>query len=47
MVPGVSGGPIRGGGFQVCCDENTIKMARKPEKKQKENPVECSGEGKR
>ena len=28
-------------------DDNKIKMARKPAKKQKENPVECTGEGKR
>ena len=27
--------------------DNKIKMARKPGKKQKENPVECTGEGKR
>ena len=30
-----------------CCDHNKIKMARKPGKKQKENPVGCTGEGKR
>ena len=29
------------------CDDNKVKMARKPEKKQKENPVRCTGEGKR
>ena len=29
------------------CDDNMIKMARKPGKKQKENPVGCTGEGKR
>ena len=28
-------------------NENKIKMARKPEKKQKENLVGCTGEGKR
>ena len=28
-------------------DDNEIKMARKPVKKQKENPVGCTGEGKR
>jgi len=28
-------------------DDNKVKMARKPGKKQKENPVECTGEGKR
>ena len=27
-------------------DDNKIKMARKPEKKQKENPVGCTEEGK-
>ena len=27
-------------------DDNKIKMARKPGKKQKENQVECTGEGK-
>ena len=32
---------------QACCDDNTIKMARKPWKKQKENPVGCTGEGER
>ena len=26
--------------------DNKVKMARKPEKKQKENPVGCTGEGK-
>ena len=30
-----------------CCDDNKIKMARKPGKKQKQNPVGCTGEGKR
>ena len=31
-----------------CCYDNNIKMARKAEKKQKENPpVGCTGEGKR
>ena len=29
-----------------CCDDNKINMARKPGKKQKENPVWCTGEGK-
>ena len=28
-------------------DDNKIKMERKPRKKQKENTVECIGEGKR
>ena len=28
-------------------DDNKIKMARKPGKKPKENPVGCTGEGKR
>ena len=28
-------------------DDNKIKTARKPEKKQKEYPVGCTGEGKR
>ena len=28
-------------------DDNKEKMARKPGKKQKENPVGCTGEGKR
>ena len=28
-------------------DDNKIKMARKPGKKQKQNPVRCTGEGKR
>ena len=28
-------------------DDNKIKMARKPGKKQKENAVGCTGEGKR
>ena len=28
-------------------DENMIKMARKPGKKQNENPLECTGKGKR
>ena len=28
-------------------DENKVKMSRKTEKKRKENPVECTGEGKR
>ena len=28
-------------------DDNEIKMARKLRKKQKENPVGCTGEGKR
>jgi len=28
-------------------NDNKIKMARKPGKKQKENPVGCTGEGKR
>ena len=28
-------------------DDNKMKMARKPGKKQKENPVGCTGEGKR
>ena len=28
-------------------DDNKIKMARKPRKKQKENSVGCTGEGKR
>ena len=27
-------------------DDNNLKMARKPGKKQKENPVACTGEGK-
>ena len=27
-------------------DDNKVKMARKPVKKQKENPVGCTGEGK-
>ena len=30
-----------------CCDDNKVKMARKPGKKRKENPVGCAGEGKR
>ena len=29
-----------------CCDDNKIKMTRKPVQKQKENLVECVGEGK-
>ena len=28
-------------------DDNKIKMARNPGKKQKENPVGCTGNGKR
>ena len=28
-------------------DDNKVKMARKPGKKQQENPVECTGEGTR
>ena len=28
-------------------DDNKIKMASKPWKKQKENPVGCTGEGKK
>ena len=28
-------------------DDDKIKVARKPGKKQKENPVGCTGEGKR
>ena len=28
-------------------DDNEIKMSRKPGKKQEENPVGCTGEGKR
>ena len=28
-------------------DDSKIRMARKPEKKEKENPVGCTGEGKR
>ena len=28
-------------------DDNKVKMIRKPGKKQKENPVGCTGEGKR
>ena len=28
-------------------DEYKIKMARKPGQKQKENPIGCTGEGKR
>ena len=28
-------------------DDNKIKMARKPGKEKKENPVRCTGEGKR
>ena len=33
----------------ICCscDDNKIKMARKLKKIQKENPVGCTGEGKR
>ena len=33
--------------FPCCCDDNKIKMVRKPGKKQKENPVACTIEGKR
>ena len=29
-----------------CCDGNKVKIARKPEKKQKGNPVGCTEEGK-
>ena len=29
-----------------CCEDNKVKMARKPGKKQKENPAGCTGEGK-
>ena len=29
-----------------CCDDTTIKMVRKPVKKQEENPAGCAGEGK-
>ena len=29
--------------FFRCCDDNKVKMARKPGKKQKENPVGCTG----
>ena len=28
-----------------CCDDNKIKMTRKPGKKLKEIPVGCTGEG--
>ena len=28
-------------------DDNKMKMARKPGKKHKENPIGCTGEGKR
>ena len=28
-------------------DDDKIKMTRKPEKKEKENPVRCIGEGKK
>ena len=28
-------------------DDNKMKMAKKPGKKQEENPVGCTGEGKR
>ena len=31
--------------YCCCCDDNKIKMARKPGKKQKENPIGCTGEG--
>ena len=33
--------------LQLLFDDNKIKMARKPGKKQKENMVGCTGEGKR
>ena len=33
--------------FQMLFDENKIKMARKPGKKQRENPVGCTGGDKR
>ena len=33
-------------GITVVVVKTTIKMAREPVKKQKENPARCSGEGK-
>ena len=33
--------------IQLFFDDNKIKMARKRGKKQNENPIECTGEGKR
>ena len=33
--------------FQFLFDDNEVKIARKPGKKQKENHVGCTGEGKR
>ena len=32
--------------FSLLFDDNKIKMARTPEKEQKENPARCTGEGK-
>ena len=37
----------RDASLSLLLDDKKIKMARKPEKKQKENPVACTGEGKR
>ena len=33
-------------GVKLLFDNNKMKMVRKPAKKQKENPLGCTGEGK-
>ena len=38
--------PVRLCHILSCCDDNKIKMARKPRKNQKENQLGCTGEGK-
>ena len=40
----ISGG--EGISLVCCCDDTTIRMVRKPVKKQKEHPAGCAGEGK-
>ena len=42
-----TGGGIFSDWNNCCCNDNKAKMVKKPGKKQKENPVSCTGEVKR